>query len=230
MIRVVIYSGGMDSFTLLHRVMAQNPGSVIHALSFDYGQRHKKELEYASRVMDKHLSKHRHVIVKMAGMADLLKGSSQTSMEIPVPHGHYAAANMKTTVVPGRNTIMLAMALGYAESQIMADPIERYAEVYYGAHSGDHAIYPDCRHDYFLVMNRTMDMATDGAVELRAPFIDLDKGDILKEGLRLGLDYSDTWSCYEGGEHPCGKCGACQERAEAFATNNAVDPTLAVTG
>jgi 7-cyano-7-deazaguanine synthase len=98
--------------------------------------------------------------------------------------------------------------------------------VYYGAHSGDHTIYPDCRPDFILPMMQAVSASTDGRVGLRAPFMDIDKTGILRRGLALGLDYSNTWSCYAGGDQPCGLCGACQERSEAFALNNAVDPTI----
>lgn len=232
MINTVIFSGGMDSYTLLHQVVRANPQEMVHALTFDYGQRHIKEIEYAKRAVDainmdgKLHSVVRHVIVEMAGIGGLLAGSSQTSRDVPVPHGHYAADNMKTTVVPGRNTIMLSLAMGYTESECMRHSIESYGAVYYGAHAGDHTIYPDCRPEYFLAMNRTMDEASDGKISLRAPYLHKKKGDILRTGLAMGLDYSQTWTCYEGGEHPCGKCGACQERAEAFHQNNVVDPLI----
>jgi 7-cyano-7-deazaguanine synthase len=122
---------------------------------------------------------------------------------------------------------MLALALAYAEG---LDP-EAEAIVYYGAHSGDHHIYPDCRPEFIRAMSATMLHASDGRVILTAPFRDISKTGILTEGLKIGLrpeDYARTWSCYEGGERPCGQCGACQERAEAFRDNEVIDPLVGV--
>jgi 7-cyano-7-deazaguanine synthase len=124
---------------------------------------------------------------------------------------------MKTTVVPNRNMIMLSMAVGYAVS------IEAKA-VYFGAHSGDHAIYPDCRTEFVDAMNDVCKIANYQAVEVRAPYLAASKTDILREGLAMNLDYNDTWTCYNGQEKACGRCGACQERLEAFSENNTIDP------
>ena len=222
---VVIYSGGMDSFTLLNWVRLevmrggeQEQVQRLCALSFNYGQRHKKELRYAARVTAKLHIPHR--LIDLGVLSTLARGSALTD-DVPVPHGHYAAENMKTTVVPGRNMTMLALAAAYAEGLLVEEHDE--ATVYYGAHSGDHTIYPDCRPEFIMPMMHAMRASSGGRVGMRAPFMDIDKTAILRRGLALGLDYSDTWSCYEGGERPCGKCGACQERAEAFALNNSID-------
>lgn len=234
---VVIYSGGMDSFTLLHWIRdiclhkmlwaAEISTHTLHALSFDYKQRHRVELKYAERVT-KGLGI-RHTMLDLSLLHGVARGSALTD-NIPVPHGHYAAENMKLTVVPGRNTVMLAMALAYAEGLSPRDS----ACIYYGAHAGDHTIYPDCRPEFIASMMRTISAASNGRVVLRAPFMDIDKAAILRRGLSMNLDYTDTWSCYEGGRTalglwtplPCGRCGACVERAEAFAINHTADPAL----
>ncbi|MFT6270409.1 MAG: 7-cyano-7-deazaguanine synthase [Alphaproteobacteria bacterium] len=209
---VIIYSGGMDSYTVLH--LAKHQGFDVHAVSFDYGQRHSKELLYAEKVTSKYNIPHK--IVDISGINQLIGGSSLTS-NIDVPEGHYEEDSMKQTVVPNRNMILLSLAVGYAVS-IKAEA------VYFGAHSGDHAIYPDCRTEFVSAMNEVCKIANYDAIEVRAPFLKNDKIDILAQGIAMNLDYNETWTCYNGREKACGKCGACQERLEAFAENNAVDP------
>jgi 7-cyano-7-deazaguanine synthase len=209
---VVIYSGGMDSFTVLHRALKE--GYDVHALSFNYGQRHSKELEYAKRVCEQ--TKIPHLITDITAINQLLQGSSLTSSDIEVAEGHYAAENMKSTVVPNRNMILLSLAVGYAVSI-------RASKVLYGAHSGDHTIYPDCRPEFVHSMNAVTKIANFEPVEIVSPFLDDDKAQILKHGLELGLDYGQTWTCYNGREKACGKCGSCVERLEAFERNGAQD-------
>lgn len=209
---VVIYSGGMDSYTVLNKAMQE--GYDVHAVSFNYGQRHSKELLYAKKVCQQHNIEHK--IVDISSINQLIGGSALTD-DIPVPEGHYEEESMKTTVVPNRNMIMLSMAVGYAVS------IEAEA-VYFGAHSGDHAIYPDCRTEFVEAMNAVCKIANYQAVEVRAPYLASSKIDILKDGLVMGLDYQDTWTCYKGQDKACGRCGACQERLEAFSENGIQDP------
>ncbi len=209
---VVIYSGGMDSFTVLNKAIQD--GYQVYPLSFDYGQRHKKELDYAARVCAKLGVPHK--IVDISAINQLIGGSSLTS-DIDVPEGHYEEESMKSTVVPNRNMILLSLAIGYAVS-LEAD------KVYYGAHSGDHAIYPDCRPEFVEQMNQVSQIANYQPVEIYSPYLHVSKIDILTDGLNMGLDYSDTWTCYNGRELACGKCGACQERLEAFAKNKVTDP------
>lgn len=209
---VIIYSGGMDSYTVLHLALKQ--GYEVFALSFNYGQRHSKELDYAKNVAKKHNFVHK--IVDISSINQLIGGSSLTD-DIAVPEGHYEESSMQQTVVPNRNMILLSLAAGYAVS-IGAEAI------YFGAHSGDHAIYPDCRTEFVEAMNEVCKIANYEAIEVRAPFLQASKIDILKQGLDMQLDYADTWTCYNGRVKACGKCGACQERLEAFAENNASDP------
>lgn len=212
---VVIYSGGMDSFTLLNHAIAEGEA---HALSFHYGQRHAKELEYAHRFCQ--MNDVPHKLVDIRAINGLIQGSSLTSA-IDVPEGHYAEDNMKQTVVPNRNMIMLSLAVGYAVS-IGAD------KVYCGAHAGDHDVYPDCRAEFFNKLNEATLIANYQPVTLATPFIDLSKGGILAYGRdTLGLaaeDYVLAWTCYNGRELACGKCGACVERLEAFYSVNWSDP------
>lgn len=209
---VVIFSGGMDSFTVLNKAIRD--GKQVFALSFDYGQRHKKELDFAARACE--LLSVEHKIVDISAINQLIGGSSLTS-DIDVPEGHYEQESMKQTVVPNRNMILLSMAVGYAVS-LEAN------QVYYGAHSGDHAIYPDCRPEFVLKMNDVCAIANYEAVEIHCPYLDVSKSDILTDGLKMGLDYGLTWTCYNGREKACGQCGACQERLEAFCDNQQTDP------
>ena len=215
---VVIFSGGMDSFTVLNK-LHQESKYTIYALSFDYGQRHKKELEYAARVCaGLHIS---HKVVDITAIAALFDSSGcslMASSDAPeIPEGNYQEENMKSTVVPNRNMILLSLAVGYAVS-LGAN------KVYYGAHGGDHAIYPDCRPEFVHKMNDVCAIANYEAVEIVTPYLHASKTKILSDGLAMGLDYSLTWTCYNGREKACGKCGSCNERLEAFAENNAKDP------
>jgi 7-cyano-7-deazaguanine synthase len=209
---VVIYSGGMDSFTVLHNAI--RAGHQVYALSFNYGQRHVKELICAQNVCQE-LGIH-HKIVDISAINQLIGGSSLTD-DIEVPEGHYAADNMKSTVVPNRNMILLSLAVGYAVSL-------NAQAVYYGAHSGDHFIYPDCRPEFVQKMNDVCQIANYEPVDIISPYLQQTKIEILKDGLQMGLDYSKTWTCYNGREKACGKCGSCQERLEAFALNQVTDP------
>lgn len=209
---VVIFSGGMDSFTVLNRALKD--GKEVYALTFDYGQKHVKEIACASKVC-KQLGV-AHKVIDISAINQLLAGSSLTD-DIEIPEGHYEAENMKSTVVPNRNMILLSLAVGYAVSV-------KASQVYYGAHSGDHAIYPDCRPEFVMKMNDVCQIANYEAVEIFSPYLTVSKTDILTDGLKMGLSYEDTWTCYNGRDKACGKCGACQERLEAFADNNATDP------
>lgn len=210
---VVIYSGGMDSYTVLHKAI--EGGLTPFALTFDYGQRHVKEIEAASDVCKS--LKVNHKIIDITAINQLIGGSSLTDNNIAVATGDYDNANMVNTVVPNRNMILLSLAIGYAVS-IGAE------KVYYGAHSGDHEIYPDCRPIFVEKMNEVAAVANYEATEIYSPYLKSDKVGILKDGLRMGLDYSKTWTCYNGREKACGLCGSCIERLAAFKANGLNDP------
>ena len=212
---LVLLSGGMDSVTALH--WARSEHEVVGAVSFDYGAKHNhREIPLATWHCGQS-SLHHDVIeldfVNRLFASDLLKSGGD------VPEGHYADENMKKTVVPFRNGIMLAIACGIAESRGAAGLV-------IAAHAGDHAIYPDCRESFMQSMASAMREGTYAKVELLRPFIHLDKAGIAKLGSSLNVDYGKTWSCYKGGELHCGKCGTCVERIEAFALAGLDDPTV----
>jgi 7-cyano-7-deazaguanine synthase len=209
---VVIYSGGMDSFTLLNRVIKD--GYDVYALTFNYGQKHVKEVEVASTVCKQLNIPHK--ILDISPINQLMQSSSLVG-SLEVPEGHYEADNMKSTMVPNRNMILLSLAIGYAVD------IEA-SKVYYGAHAGDHAIYPDCRPEFVHAMNDVAQIANYEPISIETPYLNSSKGEILKDGLSMNLTYENTWTCYNGREKACGKCGACVERLEAFADNSATDP------
>jgi 7-cyano-7-deazaguanine synthase len=210
---VVILSGGMDSTTLLYDVM--NRGYIPHALTVNYAQRHVKEIECAKATCEALKVTHKVIDLSLVGK-ELLQGSSLTS-DIAVPEGHYSEKTMKATVVPNRNMILLSLAIGYAISI-------KAKKVFYGAHAGDHAIYPDCRNGFVTAMKVAAGLCDWNPVDVLALYQSIDKGDIVVKGLKLGVDYSKTWTCYKGGEKACGKCGSCVERILAFFKAKADDP------
>ena len=204
---VCVFSGGMDSTTLLYQLL--DAGDEVLAISFDYGQRHRKELEFAARTAARLEIEHR--ITDISAVSGLLQGNALTSGSVAVPHGHYQDESMRVTVVPNRNMIMMAIAGGYA----IARGCDRLAVA---VHAGDHAVYPDCRPEFIRDFEAALSSGNYEPVAVYAPFTGWTKIDIVRLGLKLGIDYErDTWSCYEGGAEPCGRCGTCVERAEALA-------------
>src|SRR5688572_18042929 len=212
---VVLCSGGMDSVTALY--WARREHDVVAAVSFDYGAKHNhREIPFAAEHATKLGARHDTIsldFVNRLFASDLLKSGGE------IPEGHYEAENMKQTVVPFRNAIMLSVACGFAES-VGAEA------VVIAAHGGDHAIYPDCREDFMRAMGDAMRLGTYAGVQLLRPFIALDKARIAREGAKLGVDFARTWSCYKGGAVHCGRCGTCVERREAFALAGLKDPTV----
>jgi 7-cyano-7-deazaguanine synthase len=206
----------MDSATLLYDLAAS--GDQVEAVSVDYGQRHGRELSCAMRLCG-HLGV-RHDVLDLAGVGRLLVGSSQTDPNVPVPFGRYDEPTMKKTVVPNRNMLLLAAAGAVA----IARGCDRVA---YGAHAGDHTIYPDCRPEFVGAMQAAFWLCDWSRIGLHAPYLEMSKGDICRLGIDLGVPFGDTWTCYVGGDKPCGKCGACTERAEAFEFAGASDPLVA---
>ncbi|MFC7704807.1 7-cyano-7-deazaguanine synthase QueC [Plastorhodobacter daqingensis] len=212
---LVICSGGLDSVSLAHRVAAE--GNLSGLISFDYGQRHRKELGFAAACADRLSVPHRIIDIRAIGAE--LSGSALTDA-IAVPDGHYAEATMRITVVPNRNAIMLAIAFGLAAA-------EGARAVATAVHGGDHFIYPDCRPDFIDTFQAMQDRALDGyaQVTLHAPYVHQPKSAIVADGARHGTPFAQTWSCYKGGARHCGRCGTCVERREAFHLAGVPDPT-----
>jgi 7-cyano-7-deazaguanine synthase len=211
---VAIVSGGLDSVTLAS--LLRSEGFDLHLLSFDYGQRHQKELTYASRCSER-LRAH-HDVIDLRAYGNLLTGSALTDPSIDMPQGHYAEESMRITVVPNRNAIMLALAYGVA----VAEGADRVA---FGAHGGDHFIYPDCRPVFVEAFESMENVANDFNIPMYAPFLHRTKADIVALGTRLAVPFDETWSCYEGRELHCGRCGTCVERKHAFRDADVPDPT-----
>lgn len=210
---VIIVSGGMDSITLLH----EKAEEIALAVTFDYGSNHnKREAECAARHCQQLGIE--HIIIPLAFIGQYFKSSLLEGADA-VPEGHYEAENMKSTVVPFRNGIMLSVACGLAESR-------KLSKVLIANHGGDHAIYPDCRETFVKAMGSAIAAGTYDSIELRAPYTLLSKIQIAEKGKELGVDYGHTYSCYKGGEHHCGCCGTCIERRQALAEAGIADPTI----
>ena len=211
---IVLCSGGMDSVTALH--WARRHHEVRAVLSFDYGAKHNhRELPCAAEQARRLGLPSQTIPLGFIGehfRSDLLLSGGV------IPEGHYAADNMKRTVVPFRNGIMLAVAAGFAESCGATGLV-------IAAHTGDHTIYPDCREDFMAAMGDALRLGTDAGIQLLRPFIALNKAQIAAEGALLGVDFALTWSCYKGGAVHCGRCGTCVERREAFLHAGLPDPT-----
>ena len=211
---LVLFSGGLDSTVLATQM--KRDAEETRLLSINYGQRHAKELEH-SQCVAKHLDLP-HEILKLPQLGAILCGSSLTDKSLALPEGHYAEESMKSTVVPNRNMILLALAGGHALSL-------GFDTIAYAAHAGDHTIYPDCRPAFADAMDRAFGLADWNTLSLHRPFVDMTKSDLVSLGTELDAPLHLTWSCYAGNEIHCGKCGTCVERKEAFALANVPDPT-----
>lgn len=205
---VAIVSGGMDSITMVYHLLDQK--QTPHLVSFDYGQRHKKELDFAQRCAERkglHWS-----LVDLSSITDLIATSALTH-GADVPEGHYAEDNMALTVVPNRNMMMASIATAIAVS-------EGGWYIATGVHSGDHAQYPDCRPEFVDALQTCVHVANKGFIDpefqVVAPFLYSTKAEIASEALFLGVPLNETWSCYKGGDKHCGRCGTCVERLEAI--------------
>jgi 7-cyano-7-deazaguanine synthase len=212
---LVVCSGGLDSVTLSHKIAMEK--TLTHLVSFDYGQRHDKELDYARRCASRLGVS--HDIIDITDIGRRLTDSALTG-GTEVPDGHYAEETMRSTIVPNRNAIMLTIAFGIAAA--------RGAEAVAAAvHGGDHFIYPDCRPAFVEAFASMQRMALDGVADIAfaTPFLRWSKADIVHEGARLGVLFAQTWSCYKGGSRHCGRCGTCVERREAFHLAGVEDPT-----
>jgi 7-cyano-7-deazaguanine synthase len=209
---VLILSGGMDSVTMLYDYRDR----IALAISFDYGSNHNaREIPFAHYHCEQ--LGIRHLTIPLSFMADYFKSSLLEGADA-IPEGDYDDENMRSTVVPFRNGIMLSIAVGMAESAGLK-------HVMMANHGGDHAIYPDCRSEFVDAFSEAARTGTYVGVTLLSPYTSWSKADIARRGKELGIDYSQTWSCYKGGEKHCGKCGTCVERREALAEAGIDDPT-----
>ena len=210
---VIIVSGGMDSITLLY----DHKDEIALGISFDYGSNHNaREIPYAKMHCER--LGIRHITINLDFMHQSFKSSLLEGADA-IPEGHYADDNMKSTVVPFRNGIMLSIAIGIAESNNLD-------QVFIANHGGDHTIYPDCRPEFINAIDGAATAGTYNNVRVVAPYTNITKGEIASIGKRLGIDYTETWSCYKGGEKHCGKCGTCVERKEALAAAGIDDHTV----
>lgn len=203
----------MDSITMLYEYKER----IALGISFDYGSNHNaREIPFAAMHCERLGIK--HIVINLGFMHQYFKSSLLEGAEA-IPEGNYDDENMKSTVVPFRNGIMLSIAAGVAESNGL-----KY--VMMANHGGDHTIYPDCRPEFVSAMSEATRLGTYPGIEVLAPYTGITKSDIARHGKALGIDYAETWSCYKGGEHHCGKCGTCRERIEALADAGIEDPTV----
>lgn len=209
----IIVSGGMDSITMLY----EYKDSIALGISFDYGSNHNAKEIPLAEMHCKRLGIE-HITINLEFMGKYFKSSLLEGAEA-IPEGHYADENMKSTVVPFRNGIMLAIATGLAESRNLT-------KVLMANHGGDHAIYPDCRPEFVEAIDKAAAAGTYVGVRIVTPYTSITKSDIARRGKALGIDYSETWSCYKGGEVHCGKCGTCVERIEALRDAGIEDTTV----
>ena len=210
---LMVVSGGMDSTTMLHEYADR----IALAITFNYGSNHNaREIECARYNCDRLGIE--LVVVDMPFVGQLFESSLLSGAEA-IPEGNYDDDNMRSTVVPFRNGIMLAVAAGLAESRGLKHLMMANL-------GGDHAIYPGCRRGFGDAMSRAIAEGTYDRITIDAPYTDITKTDIARRGAALGIDYSHTYSCYKGGEKHCGRCGTCTERRQAFADAGLPDPTV----
>lgn len=212
---ILIYSGGMDSTVLLYDLLQKDIS--VRCLSVDYGQKHRKELIQASDIC--HSLGVEHKLIDLSNLHELFSNSSLVNESQSMPEGHYEQDSMKATVVPNRNMILLSLATAWAINT-------KSPTVSYAAHSGDHAIYPDCREPFAEGMDAVMQLCDWQNVRLNRPFVDLSKSEICQLGAQLNIPFDKTWSCYKGLDKHCGRCGTCIERREAFYLAKVNDPTV----
>lgn len=214
---IVVLSGGIDSTVVM--ALAKARGDEVTAVTIDYGQRHRREIDAAADVARHYFA--RHQVVNLAGLAAVLGGSALTDPTVDVPHGHYALPSMAATVVPNRNAILANVAVGVAVA-VKADSIAL------GVHAGDHPVYPDCRPAFVDALAACVAAGNAGyhAPRVEAPFVHMTKAAVVALGIQLQAPLGRTWSCYEGGDVHCGRCGTCVERHEAFELAGVGDPTL----
>ncbi len=208
---LVIYSGGLDSFTLLNDAMKKF--DHVEAITFNYGQKHSKEIDYAARFCaDSNIP---HEVVDL-NLEKILSGSALVG-DKEIPEGNYDKEKMKQTVVPNRNMIMISVAASLAIKNGLG-------YLWYGAHAGDHEIYPDCRPEFIEKLGTVLSICDYHELKFEAPYMTMNKSEIVRKGLKMNLNYAQAWTCYVGASKPCLKCSSCLERASAFKFNKVDDP------
>lgn len=211
---VVIYSGGLDSTTLLYHL--RKAGHELAALAVNYGQRHGRELTRAESICGQ--INVRLTTLDLAGLTSVFGHNSLSDTNLAVPEGSYEPDSMKQTTVPNRNMILLSIATGWA----IANDFQTVA---FGAHSGEYTPYPDCRPEFAEAMDQATQLCDWQPVRILAPFVNWTKSDIVRRGAELDVPFSETWSCYVGGSTHCGRCGTCLDRRQAFEQAGVADPT-----
>ncbi len=216
---VIIFSGGLDSTVLCYKAVSDN--FDVHAITILYGQRHSREVEGAKKIAG--ILGINHRVIDLSNINELLQGSALTDSNIEVPEvpettEHYET--LKSTIVPNRNAIFLSVAIGFSES-IKAN------HIFFGAHHSDRGVYPDCRKEFVEAFETAERLANDNPeLSISAPFVEMDKSEIVTLGNKLGVPFEHTWTCYVGGELHCGVCSACNERKRAFREAGVTDPTV----
>tara|TARA_B100000963_G_scaffold354768_1_gene371821 strand:- start:4318 stop:4968 length:651 start_codon:yes stop_codon:yes gene_type:complete len=208
---LVIYSGGLDSFTLLNEAIYKF--DHVEAITFNYGQKHKKEIDFAARFCADSGIPHEIVNLNL----DKILSSSALVGDTEIPEGNYDKEKMKQTIVPNRNMIMISVAASLAIKN-------KLDYLWYGAHAGDHEIYPDCRPEFIDKLGAALSICDYHQLNFEAPYMSLSKNEIVSKGLKMNLNYAHAWTCYVGGSKPCLKCSSCLERASAFKYNQIEDP------
>jgi 7-cyano-7-deazaguanine synthase len=216
---VIIFSGGLDSTVLCYKAVSDN--FDVNAITILYGQRHSREVEGAKKTAG--ILGINHRVIDLSNINELLQGSALTDSNIGVPEvpettEHFET--LKSTIVPNRNAIFLSLAIGYSES-IKAN------HIFFGAHHSDRGVYPDCRKEFVEAFEIAERLANDNPeLSISAPFVEMDKSEIVTLGKKLGVPFEHTWTCYVGGELHCGVCSACSERKRAFREAGVTDPTI----
>ena len=211
---VVIFSGGLDSTTLLYHLKVT--GHDVAALAINYGQRHSRELLCAKKICQ--TIGVELTMLDLSGLAQIFGSNSLSNSSVAVPEGEYEENSMQQTTVPNRNMILLSIATGWAISN-------DYQAVAFGAHSGEYTPYPYCRPEFAAAMNDAAQLCDWEPVRILAPFVMWTKSDIVRRGAELAVPFQLTWSCYVGGEKHCGRCGTCLDRKTAFEKSGIGDPT-----
>jgi 7-cyano-7-deazaguanine synthase len=211
---VVLFSGGLDSTVLLYHLRAE--GHEVKALSADYGQRHHARELNAGEAICRGLGVERRV-VDLTGPVGFFGSNALTDEDQKLPEGEYRAETLPLTTVPNRNMVLLSVGIAWAASL-------RFDAVAFGAHAATGATYPDCRPGFADAMDRAAQMCDYRPIRVLAPFVTWVKAEIVRRGVELGVPFELTWSCYAGGERPCGRCGTCEDRRAAFAACGLRDP------